>query len=231
VRAVALVAGLCVVAAYLVGSVPFGFLVGRRSMRQGLRRIESAGRPLDEQLLAILTGDGAAGSPTVAVLDTAKVLLAATAAWHLVIAVSPGGSATRPNQSAVAFLADQVLVSWQSAALWAGLAAVVGHVAPVWLGFRSDHGQAPGLGLAVVYAPVGFVVGVVVFFVVRAVLGASRIVVAVVASLGAFVTWCWAAWIGDVQIAWGAPAGPELSLWATVLAGVLAARTITTMRT
>ncbi|HUP87218.1 MAG TPA: glycerol-3-phosphate acyltransferase [Acidimicrobiales bacterium] len=227
-RAVGLVAGLAVLGAYLLGSVPFGFLFGRRSIRRGLRRIELAGRPLDDQLLAILTGGGAAGSPLVAVLDTAKVLLAATAAWHLVIAVSPGGSATRPNQSAVAFLSDQVLVSWQSAALWAGMAAVVGHLAPVWLGFRSDHGQAPALGLAVVYVPVGFVLGVLVFFLARAVLGHGRVVAAVVTSLGAFVGWCWMAWIADVQVAWGVPAGPELSLWAAVLAGVLAARTIRT---
>lgn len=227
-RTVALVAGLCVAAAYLVGSIPFGYLTGRRSLRQGLRRIETDGRPLDEQLRAIL-GGAPGSSPVVTLLDAAKVLLAATAAWHLVVAVSPGGTASVPNQSAVAFFSDQVLVSWQSAALWAGLAALVGHLAPVWLGFRGDQGQAPGLALVVVYAPIAFVVGVATFFLARVLLGPARLAVAVLVSLTAFVGWCWVAWIGDVQVAWGVPAGPEVTLWAVVLAGVLAARTVTTL--
>ena len=228
-RTVAIVAGLCAVGAYLFGSAPLGYLTGRRALRQRLQHLETDGRPLDEQLRTILTGSGT--SPTVAVLDAAKVLVAATITWHLVVAVSPGGTATTPNQSAIAFLSDQVLVSWQSAALWAGLAALVGHLAPVWLGFRGDQGQAPGLALAIVYAPIGFVVGVVAFFVARAVLGQARFLAAVLASLGAFVGWCWIAWILDLQLAWGVPAGPELTLWASALGAILAARTITLLRT
>jgi len=227
VKTVAIAAGLCTLGAYLVGSVPVGYLADRRSLRQRLRRIETDGRPLDEQLRAILAGPGS--SPLIAMLDTLKVLVAATATWHLVIAVSPGGSATTPNQSAVAFLSDQVLVSWQSAALWAGLAALIGHLAPAWLGFRGAQGQAPGLALVVVYAPVGFVVGVLVFFVARAVVGPRRLVGAILASLAAFVGWCWVAWIFDIQVAWGVPAGPELTLWASALAAILAARTIITV--
>lgn len=226
-RTVAIVAGVCTVAAYLVGSVPTGFLTGRRAMRQRLRQLETDGRPLDDQLLALLAGGSRA--PWVAVLDAAKVLVAATVTWHAVVVVSPGGTASIPDQSAVAFLSDQVLVSWQSAALWAGVAAVVGHLAPVWLGFRGDHGQAPGLALAVVYAPIGFVVGVATFFAVRLAVGPHRLALSVLVSLAAFVGWCWIAWIGDVQLAWGVPAGPEATLWAAVLAGILAARTTSTL--
>lgn len=222
-RSVAIVAGVCAVGAYLVGSLPTGYLTGRRALRQRLRQIETEGRPLDEQLLALLAGPSS--TPWVAAVDAAKVLLAATVTWHAVVAVSPGGTASIPDQSAVAFLSDQVLVSWQSAALWAGLAALVGHLAPVWFGFRGDHGQAPGLALTVVYAPIGFVVGVATFFLVRLAVGSHRLVVAVLVSLAAFVAWCWIAWIGDVQLAWGVPAGPEATLWAAVLAGVLAVRT------
>lgn len=226
-RAVAVVAGLCAVGAYLLGSIPVGYLTGRRSLRQRLRQIEDDARPLDEQLRTLLAGGSS--TPLVAVLDAAKVLLAATVTWHAVVAVSPGGTASIPDQSAVAFLSDQVLVSWQSAALWSGMAALVGHLAPVWLGFRGDQGQAPGLALAIVYTPIGFVVGVLTFFIVRLAVGSRRLAITVLAGLAAFVGWCWVAWIGDVQLAWGVPAGPESTLWATVLAGVLAARTISTM--
>ncbi len=221
-RTVAIVAGLCVIGSYLLGSVPVGWLSGRRSLRQGLRRLEDDGRPLDEQLRVILTGADPV-APGVAFVDTAKVLLAATITWHLVVAVSPGGTATTPNQSAIAFLADQVLVSWQSAALWSGLAALVGHLAPI--GFRRGQGQAPGLALAVVYAPAGFVAGVAAFFVARLLSGTERLKAQVAVGLGAFVAWTWVAWIADIQVAWGVPAGPEVTLWAAVLAGVLAART------
>ena len=226
-RAVAIVAGLAVAASYLLGSMPIGYLTGRRALRQRLRRIETDGRPLDEQLRTLLAGPSS--TPLVAALDAAKAVVAATVTWHAVLAVSPGGTASVPDQSAVAFLSDQVLVSWQSAALWAGLAAVVGHLAPVWLGFRGDHGQAPGLALAVVYAPIGFVAGVVAFFVARAVIGSRRLMAAVAVGLATFVGWCWLAWILDLQVAWGVPAGPEATLWAAVLAGVLAARTFSTV--
>jgi glycerol-3-phosphate acyltransferase PlsY len=227
-RTVAVVAGACVVAAYVLGSIPVGYLADRRALRQRLRRLEHDGRPLEEQLRTILTGSGSGA--VVAALDAAKVLLAATLTWQAVVAVSPGGTATTPNQSAVAFVSDQVLVSWQSAALWAGLAAVVGHLAPVWLGFRGDHGSAPALALAVVYAPVSFVAGVVVFFVARAAAGPARVVAAVGASLAAFVLCSWVGWITDAQLAWGVPAGPEATLWAAVLAGVVFARTAATLQ-
>ena len=226
-RAVAVVAGVCVAAAYLLGSLPTVYLTGRRALRQRLRRMEMDGRPLDEQLRALLAGPTT--TPAVAVLDAGKVLLAATITWHAVVAVSPGGTASTPNQSAVAFLSDQVLVSWQSAALWAGLAALVGHLAPVWLGFRGDQGQAPGLALAIVYAPIAFVAGVAVFFAVLAVVGRDRLAHAVFGGLAGFLWWCWVAWIQDVQLAWGVPAGPEVTLWAAVLAGVLAVRTSLTV--
>ena len=222
-RAVAVVAGLCAVGAYVLGSLPTAYLTGKRTLRQRLRQLETDGRPLDEQLLALVAGPSS--TSWVAVVDAAKVLAAATFTWHAVVAVSPGGTASIPDQSAVAFLSDQVLVSWQSAALWAGLAALVGHLAPAWLGFRGDGGQAPGLALAVVYAPIGFVVGVAAFFAARLALGSHRLAAAVFVGLTSFVGWCWLAWIGDVQRAWGVPAGPESTLWAAVLAGVLAVRT------
>src|SRR5882757_3556371 len=42
------------------------------------------------------------------------------------------------------------------AALWAGLGAVVGHLFPVWLGFKGGKGVATGLGVLLTAAwPVG----------------------------------------------------------------------------
>ncbi|MDP9071677.1 MAG: glycerol-3-phosphate acyltransferase [Actinomycetota bacterium] len=207
-------------AAYLVGSVPFGYLLSRRRLRRDLRRTD---------VRTLLAGRHSTGRPddvVAAVLDTAKVLLAATAAWHLVKDASPGFDRdVLPDVSAVGFLADQVLTSWQSIALWTGLAAVVAHLAPPWLGFRGGQGQAPALGLAFVYCPTGFSAGVAAFFASLVVLGdLSR---SVLVSLLAFMGYAWLAWVFDWRTSWGATNGPELALWATVLSGVVAARTLT----
>src|SRR5476651_102770 len=44
------------------------------------------------------------------------------------------------------------------AALWAGLGAVIGHLFPVWLGFRGGKGLATGLGVLLAAAwPVGVI--------------------------------------------------------------------------
>jgi glycerol-3-phosphate acyltransferase PlsY len=232
-RSVAWAAGFSVVLAYLLGSIPFGYLLTRRRLRHDLRRIDD-GAPLDVQLHSVLTGDAERGwhvdDLTGAVLDTAKVLLGATIAWHLVQRAAPGfDRSLLPQVSAVGFLADQVLTSWQSAALWAGLAAVVGHLASPWLGFRTGQGQAPALALVFVYCPYGFSFAVLLFFIALAVL--RDVPRAVLVSLPGVVAFAWLAWIYDWRTAWGATNGPELALWAAVLASVIGARTIALTRT
>ena len=227
-RNVAWTAGLAVVLAYLLGSIPLGYLVTRRRLRQDLRRLDE-GASIELQLRSVLTGDAGDGwhlDDLVGVaLDTAKVLLGATIAWHLVKRAAPGFDRTLlPKVSAVGFLADQVLTSWQSVGLWAGLAAVVGHLAPPWLGFRTGQGQAPALALVLVYCPYGFSFAVLAFFLALAVLG--DVPRAVLASLPGVMAFAWLAWIFDWRTSWGATNGPELTLWAAVVCGVIGARTI-----
>ena len=220
--------GLCVVAAYLLGSVPFGFLLHRQRLRRDLRRLDQPPDGLELQLRALLAGAGGAESDlftdvAAAALDTAKVLLAATIAWHVVHRIPPH-HVDRTNFSAVAFVANQVLLGWQSVALWAGLAGAVSHLAPVWLRFRGGQGQAPVLALVVVYFPYGFVVGAATFMVALAF--TRDVPRAALVSLPGFVAFAWLAWIYDWRSGWGLPNGPELALWAAVLAGVVAARTV-----
>jgi glycerol-3-phosphate acyltransferase PlsY len=235
-RGVAFWAGASVLGAYVIGSIPVGFLLTRRRLARDLRRVEREVPP-GQELRPLVTGRARAAGragPVVsdlveAVLDTAKVLLSATLAWHVVLAVSPGGSATRPNVGAIGFLADQVLTAWQSTALWAGVAAVVGHLAPPWFSLRARHGHAPAIGLALVYAPMGVSLGALAFAVA---LGATRSPAsAVLAGLAVFVLHGWLAWIFDWQVGWGVTNGPELALWGAVLGGVVAAGTRAGTRT
>jgi glycerol-3-phosphate acyltransferase PlsY len=219
VERVAVYSGLSIVGAYLLGSIPFGYLLTRRRFRRDL-----AG----DDLVAMLTGStSGAHRPDAAIaaaLDTAKVLLAATFAWHLVLTVAPGNhGVNRGMFSAVGFLSDQVLLAWQSVGLWAGLAALVGHLAPPWFGFRSNGaGLAPGLGLLAVYAPFALAGGALGYLVMSVARVPVRLRVGV--GLACMISAPWSAWVVGGTSSYGLPQGPELALWCTVLAGVVATR-------
>jgi len=234
------VTSLCWIGSFLLGSIPIGYLLERRGLRRDLRRLEDGGptkgrrqtEPME--LLALLTGGGpdpatALPAPVElagAALDTAKVIALVEATLILVRLASPGfRRGDLPPASDVGFLTDQILTFWQSAALWAGLAAAVGHLYPIWLGFRGrGQGQAPLLALAVLFIPIGFVIAVGVFLVTTLVGRSQRISVAL--SLTGFVAWSWSAWLWSLGHWWGLLPGPELAIWAAVTAGVVAGRTL-----
>jgi glycerol-3-phosphate acyltransferase PlsY len=222
----------CWASAFVLGSIPLGHLLARSRLRRDLRRLERGSRhtsaPVD--LVALLGGTadatGALPGPSEvigAMLDTAKVVGLAVAVSAIVRAASPSFRAGDvPPSSAVGFVTSQVLTLWQSASLWAGLAAGVGHLWSMWLGFRSGgQAQAPLLALAILFAPSSFVLAVAGYFVGRAAGGPRT---GVVISLVAFVGWTSAGWLLNLPNWWGLPFGPELAVWAAVLAGVVAAK-------
>ena len=103
---------------YLLGSIPFGFLIARA--RQG-RDIRSTGSGnIGAANVARVVGFGA-GALTL-LLDAAKGYLAVWVAAGLT------------SESA----------TWM---VLAALAAIAGHVFPVWLGFRGGRGVATGVGV------------------------------------------------------------------------------------
>ncbi len=103
---------------YLLGSIPFGFLIARA--RQG-RDIRSAGSGnIGAANVGRVVGFGA-GVLTL-LLDAAKGYLAVWVAARLT------------SESA----------TWM---VLAALAAIAGHVFPVWLGFRGGRGVATGAGV------------------------------------------------------------------------------------
>ncbi len=114
--------------AYLLGSIPFGYLLVRVFRKEDIRA----------------TGSGNIGATNVArsgakglgiatlVLDTLKALAAVLIAKHF----APG-VAGLPSTLAVA----------------AGVAAVIGHVFPIWLGFKGGKGVASALGVFLALAP------------------------------------------------------------------------------
>ena len=113
---------LVVIAAYLIGSVPFALILARRFGIGDLRRIGS-GNP---GAANVLRTSGVRAAVTVMLLDMAKGAGSVMLAQRL-----DGGAVTAA----------------------AGLAAIVGHVFPVWLRFRGGKGVATACGVFSLLTP------------------------------------------------------------------------------
>lgn len=153
-----------------------------------------------------------------AVAEAAVALGAVTVGWHVTRAVAPG-----VEVSAVGFASVQVLLVWQSVALWCGAAAVLGAVAPVLSGFRGSSGLAAAGAITAVHAPAvllaavgGFAVGLAVF--------RGRVRDALAVALAAPPAYEWVAWSADLDAGWGVGNGPELALWTAAVSVLLLAR-------
>ena len=127
------------VIAYLLGSIPFGYILVRLFRKQDVRRI----------------GSGNIGATNVA-RSGAKGLGIAT----LILDAAKGYAAVYVG--ATYALNHSRVGSWDQAAYCACLAAVfaiLGHMYPVWLKFKGGKGVATGVGVFLAIAPiaVGFV--------------------------------------------------------------------------
>ncbi|MGB3308891.1 MAG: glycerol-3-phosphate 1-O-acyltransferase PlsY [Nodosilinea sp.] len=125
---------LLLVAAYLLGSIPTGYLVARWIKGIDIRQYGSGGTGATNVLRTV--GKGAAIA--VLIIDLLKGLLAvlvAIALWPQIAAVAPQGA-----------LAPQ----WQPwITMLAGLMALVGHSKSVWINFTGGKSAASGLGVLI----------------------------------------------------------------------------------
>ncbi len=128
------------IAAYLLGSIPFGFLIVRLTQEADVRETGSGGTGATN---VTRRAGKLAGILTLA-LDAAKGAAAILLARWLLVA-----SAIDFNDS------------WWIAA--AAVAAIIGHVFPVWLGFRGGKGVATGLGVFLCLAPLAVTIAALVF--------------------------------------------------------------------
>ena len=122
-----------VIVAYLIGSIPFGYLIVRRKIGADIRQTGSGGTGATN----VSRRAGKAAGILTLLLDAAK------------------GSAAVLIAKAVA--GDD----WVIAA--AAIAALVGHIFPVWLGFRGGKGVATAVGIFAVLAPVALLCAGVIF--------------------------------------------------------------------
>lgn len=134
--------------AYLCGSIPFGLLLGRWIRGVDIRD-EGSGNIGATNVLRVL---GWRLGLTVLVLDVCKGAGPTAAAWLLTAGRLPG----------LPRLAEGALLSRGFPEL-VGIAAILGHIAPVWLGFRGGKGVATSAGVIAVLAPAGLALGLLVF--------------------------------------------------------------------
>ncbi len=129
--------------AYLLGSIPFGYLLVRFFRKEDIRAVGSGNIGATN-----VARSGAKGLGVLTLLlDLGKGLLAVLIALHF----APGA----PHQPS-------------DLAVGAAVAAVLGHVFPLWLGFRGGKGVATALGVFLALAPRVALAAVLVFVVVVA---------------------------------------------------------------
>ena len=130
---------IALVVAYLLGSIPTGYLLVRVFRHEDIRNSGSGNIGATNVARSGAKGLGVA----TLLLDVLKGLLAVTIVWHF------AQWAGFPNGYDLEAMA--------------GLAAVVGHIFPVWLGFRGGKGVATALGVFLALMPLSTVISVIIF--------------------------------------------------------------------
>ncbi len=162
---------------YVLGSIPFGLLLTRAAGLGDIRRI----------------GSGNIGATNV--LRTGHRTLA------LATLLLDGG------KGATAALLGLLLGRTPVGMAAGGLAAVLGHLFPAWLGFRGGKGVATGFGVLIACSPL-------------AGLGAAAVWVGVAAATRISSAGALAAFVVGPLFAWAA-GEPGIILWMAISVGVL----------
>jgi glycerol-3-phosphate acyltransferase PlsY len=135
---------LILVTAYLLGSIPFGYLLVRFFRKEDIRALGSGNIGATN-----VARSGAKGLGLLTLfLDALKGALAVYIAIHFAPAVNGVAS---------------------DLAIAAAVVAVLGHVFPVWLGFKGGKGIATALGVFIALVPAVALASLILFIVVVAI--------------------------------------------------------------
>ena len=148
---------LVIILAYLVGSIPFGYLIVRLSAGADVRETGSGGTGATN----VSRRAGKAAGVLTLVLDALKGAVAILIARALL--GNGGARALLGDGSASALFSDGpgTNYGWWLAAT--AVAVIIGHIFPVWLGFRGGKGVATGAGVFLMIAPFALLGAGVVF--------------------------------------------------------------------
>jgi glycerol-3-phosphate acyltransferase PlsY len=124
---------IVVIIAYVLGSIPFGYLIVRGRGAGDIRETGSGGTGATN----VSRRAGKAAGVLTLLLDAAK--------------------------GSVAVLIARALTGDEWVIAVAAIAALLGHIFPVWLGFRGGKGVATGVGIFLVLAPIALLCAGVIF--------------------------------------------------------------------
>jgi len=124
---------IAIAAAYLIGSIPFALILARRYGAADLRRVGSGNLGAAN----VMRASGTAAGVIVALLDMAK---GAASVW-IAEQIEPGPLAPAA----------------------AGVAAIVGHIYPIWLRFRGGKGVATACGVFSMLTPLALPPALAIF--------------------------------------------------------------------
>jgi glycerol-3-phosphate acyltransferase PlsY len=133
--------------AYLIGSIPFGFLLVRLFLKEDIRAKGSGNIGATN---VIRSGAKKLGALTF-VLDACKGIFAVLVVSR--IALAPG----------------LALIPLQNAAALAALCVILGHIYTLWLRFKGGKGVATALGVFLALAPYAAFAGLAVFVLIFAI--------------------------------------------------------------
>lgn len=187
------------VLAYLLGSIPFGYLLVRIFQGADVRK----------------TGSGNIGATNVArtspvlgiatlFLDALKGGLAVWLALSLLLReLPPAGTSTTLTPDRFAAMLDAATVVQLRIPLVgavAALFAILGHAFPVWLKFRGGKGVATGLGAFLMLAPRAVLIVAILFVMVVAVFRYVSLASIVAASSFPVLAWLFEAYNGSALL-------------------------------
>jgi glycerol-3-phosphate acyltransferase PlsY len=141
-----------IIVAYLLGSIPFGYLLVRMTQGADVRETGSGGTGATN----VSRRAGKAAGVVTLLLDALKGAAAVVIA-KLVLALPIVGEVGLARAS----LSATTEAYWWVAA--AAMAVIIGHIFPVWLGFRGGKGVATGVGVFLVLTPIAVVFAGVIF--------------------------------------------------------------------
>ncbi len=121
-------------AAYLLGSIPFGLLLARLFGRGDIRQ---------------------SGSGNIGATNVARVAGPAAGILTLIFDGAKGAAAV--------LLAERLAGHYAAWMIMAALAALLGHCFPIWLKFKGGKGVATAAGIFAVLAPLALAAGAIVF--------------------------------------------------------------------
>ena len=127
---------VAVIIAYLIGSIPFGYLIVRATAGDDVRQTGSGGTGATN----VTRRAGKAAGAITLILDALKGVLAVVVAR---------------------LITNSETTDWIIAA--AAIAVLLGHIFPVWLKFRGGKGVATGIGVFLALAPSAVLCAAVIF--------------------------------------------------------------------